>query len=386
MEDTTGSWDAKAVVNLLLMFVLIASIATTIDVDALQQHTASYGRGVALCICCQYIVLPALAFGVSTMLDLGSLYSVGLIVMACCPGGAMSNILCFVFQADVTLSVVMTGVSSAGAVVMMPLNTYLYAQCTGIAGSITIDLMGIVASALSVVLGAALGLVSVVKIPQIVKPIQVGGALAALGVILMGLIGNAQSSTPIWQVPGKVFAACAMVVGCGGLCGFGLGLAVALPKPACVAVCIETSVQNKLVATAVLAVTLSGDERNQAYAVPMVYASFATSTSICVALLCWKAGFTNLPFDATFSDIVHAWRRALEGASPSAPDGTDATEETEVAVATNILNLECGSDMSVSLDEEDLGVYPLVLGTELCATDQKQCEAGPVVGKSAMVC
>ena len=65
----------------------------------------------------------------------------------------MSNIFCFAFQADITLSVAMTSVSSLAACIFLPLNLYLYITATNLAKDIPLDLMGIVISALIVVTG-----------------------------------------------------------------------------------------------------------------------------------------------------------------------------------------------------------------------------------------
>lgn len=40
----------------------------------------------------------------------------------------MSNIICFLARADIDLSVAMTTASSFGAIVMMPLNLYIYVE------------------------------------------------------------------------------------------------------------------------------------------------------------------------------------------------------------------------------------------------------------------
>ena len=70
--------------------------------------------------------------------------------MTCCPGGAISNILTFLVQADVALSVSMTTASSLAACAMLPLNLWLYITMTGLASDIEFQILGIVLSALVV--------------------------------------------------------------------------------------------------------------------------------------------------------------------------------------------------------------------------------------------
>ena len=52
---------------------------------------------------------------------------VGLILVACCPGGTASNVVTAIARADVALSVVMTACTTLGAVVLTPLLTKLLA-------------------------------------------------------------------------------------------------------------------------------------------------------------------------------------------------------------------------------------------------------------------
>jgi BASS family bile acid:Na+ symporter len=71
----------------------------------------------------QYAIMPLLGWGIGWLLDLETPFAVGLILVACCPGGTASNVVTFIARADVALSVVMTAASTFGAVVMTPLLT-----------------------------------------------------------------------------------------------------------------------------------------------------------------------------------------------------------------------------------------------------------------------
>ena len=60
---------------------------------------------------------------VTRLLKLETPFAVGLILVACCPGGTASNVVCYIAKADVALSVLMTTASTFGAVFMTPLLT-----------------------------------------------------------------------------------------------------------------------------------------------------------------------------------------------------------------------------------------------------------------------
>ena len=148
--------DFLGALNLVLLFMLMTGLGCAIDYSALRTVLRK-PRGVAVGLLSQFVVLPALAAGVATVAGLADVFAVGLVVMCCCPGGAISNVLCLFFQVDIALSVACTAASSSLAVVALPLNLLLYLKLTGLARGIAIDYVGVALSALAVVLGTGVG-------------------------------------------------------------------------------------------------------------------------------------------------------------------------------------------------------------------------------------
>jgi BASS family bile acid:Na+ symporter len=84
-------------------------------------------RDVGVAALAQFTIMPALAWGISEALGLSAGLAVGLILVACAPGGTASNVVTFLARGDTALSVLMTAASTAAAVVMTPLLTQLLA-------------------------------------------------------------------------------------------------------------------------------------------------------------------------------------------------------------------------------------------------------------------
>ena len=70
----------------------------------------------------QFLLLPALTFALTLLLDVRGSVALGMILVACCPPGNVSNILTHRAGGDVALSVSMTAVSNVLAIFLMPLN------------------------------------------------------------------------------------------------------------------------------------------------------------------------------------------------------------------------------------------------------------------------
>lgn len=69
----------------------------------------------------QLVILPAVAFAIGVLIAGTPSVAIGLLLVACCPGGALSNYLTGVARGDVATSISMTAVSTAACVVFTPL-------------------------------------------------------------------------------------------------------------------------------------------------------------------------------------------------------------------------------------------------------------------------
>ena len=84
-------------------------------------------RVIALGVGLQFLIMPAWSALLAWALKLPAEMAVGLILVACCPGGTASNVVVFLAKARVALSVSITLCSTLAAVLLTPWLTYLYA-------------------------------------------------------------------------------------------------------------------------------------------------------------------------------------------------------------------------------------------------------------------
>ena len=74
----------------------------------------------------QYLLMPAIAWGVSTALDLSTGLLIGMVLVGTSPGGTASNVICYLARGDVALSITLTTASTMVAVAATPVLTYWY--------------------------------------------------------------------------------------------------------------------------------------------------------------------------------------------------------------------------------------------------------------------
>lgn len=77
----------------------------------------------------QCLLLPWLTLLVTLLVDLHPGLELGLLLVACCPGGNLSNVMTHLARGNTALSMSMTALSSLLALVLLPLNFALTSSC-----------------------------------------------------------------------------------------------------------------------------------------------------------------------------------------------------------------------------------------------------------------
>lgn len=103
-------------VLLVLMFLL----GTDLHKEAFA-NVARNPRAVLAGMTGQLVFLPLIAIGVAWALNLPTVYFMGLVLVACCPGGSSSNVFSMLAKGDVALSVTLTALSSVITLFTLPL-------------------------------------------------------------------------------------------------------------------------------------------------------------------------------------------------------------------------------------------------------------------------
>ena len=106
----------KIVIGLILF-----GIALDTSVDDFKLALKRPGT-IAIGVVAQFLLLPALTFVLTLLLDVRGSVALGMILVACCPPGNVSNILTHRSRGDVALSVSMTAVGNVLSIFLMPLN------------------------------------------------------------------------------------------------------------------------------------------------------------------------------------------------------------------------------------------------------------------------
>jgi bile acid:Na+ symporter, BASS family len=115
--------------SLLFMNITLAAIMFGVALEIRIQNfrdIMKYPKSAMLGIGSQFIILPALTFMLVILLNPPASVAMGMILIAACPGGNISNFISSLSKANVALSVSLTAVATLSATLMTPLNFALW--------------------------------------------------------------------------------------------------------------------------------------------------------------------------------------------------------------------------------------------------------------------
>lgn len=116
------------------LWVLNGVLALLMFGIALELSPADFARVVRkpkaamVGIICQFLILPAATFLLIQILRPPPSVALGMILVAACPGGNVSNVIVYMSGGNSALSVGMTAISSSAATLFLPLNFAFWAS------------------------------------------------------------------------------------------------------------------------------------------------------------------------------------------------------------------------------------------------------------------
>ena len=237
-------WIDTSWINYLLMVVMFGMGLTMKPKD----FALIFKRPKDILIGCaaQFIIMPALAFGLSRLFGLNTALTAGVVLVGTCPGGTSSNVITYLSKGDVALSVGMTSVNTLLAPVLTPAITWLLLQTT-----VPVNVWSMFWSIFQVVIiPLALGFVInhfFGKITQ--KAVDVLPLISTVAICMIVASVVSHHAGDLFTNGAVIFAVVILHNLLGYACGFGLGRLLRLPPAKTKALSIEIGMQNSGLAT-----------------------------------------------------------------------------------------------------------------------------------------
>lgn len=120
-EWVLSEYNGINILNLLLSIILF-TMGTTLKVDDFV-NVFKNPKEISVGLLAQYIIMPILAFCLAKMFSLNDALTVGIILVGTVPGGTASDVITFLSNGDVALSVSLTAVSTVISPILTPIIT-----------------------------------------------------------------------------------------------------------------------------------------------------------------------------------------------------------------------------------------------------------------------
>ena len=111
----------------VLLGIIMFGMGMTLTVDDFKNILRN-PKGIFIGVCAQFLIMPAVAFGLVKAFGLPPEIAIGVILVGTCPGGTASNVIAYLAKGDVALSVSMSATSTILAPLVTPILTYLLAD------------------------------------------------------------------------------------------------------------------------------------------------------------------------------------------------------------------------------------------------------------------
>ncbi len=250
LDKETLHFDPEGVMlmNIILAFIMFG-VALEIKIDSFRQIITN-PRSVIIGLVAQFVALPALTFILVWSLQLPPAAAMGLLLVAACPGGNISNFISSLAKGNTALSVSLTAIATVSSIFLTPLNFSfwgkLYIESSPLLRPIEIPVFQVFQT-IFIILGLPLiaGLWFANRFPnitvKIMKVIKIASIFAFAGFVVGALAVNIHSFLRfIHLIVPIVFVHNLLALAS----GFTLSSIFKLPKIDIRSITIETGIQN----------------------------------------------------------------------------------------------------------------------------------------------
>ena len=152
-KPETATWFQPHWIPYFLGLIML-SMGLTLSLEDFSR-VLKMPKSILLGVGLQYTIMPGLGYALALGFNLPIDFVIGLVLVACCPGGTASNVVCFIARAHVALSVSLTTCSTLLAVLLTPFLTTWWVESISLEQTglkVDVDTLGLLLKTLKVVI------------------------------------------------------------------------------------------------------------------------------------------------------------------------------------------------------------------------------------------
>jgi len=242
--------------------------------------------GLMIGVVSQYGIMPLLGFVMALILVVPEPIAIGILIMACMPGGTTSNIFTYFSKGNLALSVLMTVTSTVTGVILIPIILLLYASAL----DLEIPREDIIAVLLVLLVPVAIGMGLRKLSANVGAVMEFGGSiLAALFIVFIAVTWIPQNWQFLLSTTPATYAASIGLGLIGITVGYVFAKSLRLHPRNARTVALETGIQNGPLAIAIVVFSFPPEQQQAIMAVPALYSRFIVIVSTLVTFVFRRA-------------------------------------------------------------------------------------------------
>ena len=239
--------------------------------------------GIGIGIVTTYLLSPILGWTLATALQLPAPWAVGLILMACLPGGTTSNIFNYFSKGVLSLSILMTIVSTLIAFVMVPITLGIFTA--GIEGEWKIPPENVAQVLFVLLVPTLIGVFLRKWNPNVGATLElVGGALGIVVIVFLIVSWVPRNHQLLASTPWQVYFGAVGLGVFGFVVGYVFARLVRQDKRRARTISLEMGIQNGPLGVLIVLLTFKGEMQQQVLLIPVLYSLFIVLTSTVITV------------------------------------------------------------------------------------------------------
>jgi len=229
--------------------IMMLGVALDLKLDDFKRIMKA-PKAPAIGLVAQFLLLPALTYLLTLVIKPHPSIALGMILVAACPGGNLSNLMTYLAKGNCAVSISMTAISTAAAIIMTPLNLSIWGglnpDTAQILQKVSLNPMDVFTTVF-IILGIPLilGMTLSRLFPNLANKVRKPFKIFALVFFILIILGALAANFKIFfQVIGLVVLAVFIHNALALNLGYWTGRLFRLEEGDCRAVCLEVGIQN----------------------------------------------------------------------------------------------------------------------------------------------
>jgi len=278
MNSTTG------IILAISLVIIMFGLGLSLTLNDFKRIFI-YPKAILIGLTSQIILLPILGYLIAMSFGLSPVISIGIMLLAACPGGPTSNMITYLAKGDLALSISLTAFASMLSIITIPLivqfalTTFLSENQT-----INLDTLSMIKQMfIIVIIPVSIGMLVKAKAPKFSKRMDKPVKIASAIIFILVVVGLTYTIRDVFFAYLKEAGLPAIVLNISTMSlGFLLAFLFKLPKPQAISISIESGIQNGTLAITIATITLSNPE----FAiVPVIYGLLMYVSGLLIVVL-----------------------------------------------------------------------------------------------------